>query len=319
MTKDELIELQALPLDLKIQKSKLRIAEFVNHYGINGVYVSFSGGKDSTVLLDLVRQEFPEVLAVYCDMGLEFPEQKAFVRTFDNVKTIRPAKNFKQVITEYGYPIISKESAQNIYYARKALADGDEAKYRRYALGERINRKTGEKYKFAALSKLPMKLLESDIPISRECCYIMKKYPFKKFEKENDMHPFLGLLAEESQIRQQQYLKTGCNAFENKRPHSTPLGFWKEQDILRYIKENNLKIASPYGEVIEENGVLKCTGIERTGCCYCMFGVHLEKEPNRFQRLKKINPKIHEYCMKPLEEGGLGLKKILDFMEIPSE
>lgn len=68
------------------------------------MYVSFSGGKDSTVLLDLVRSEYPNVKAVFVDTGLEYPEIRSFVKTFDNVEILKPKKNFKQVIQEYGYP-----------------------------------------------------------------------------------------------------------------------------------------------------------------------------------------------------------------------
>ena len=119
MTGQELKMLQDLPLEIKILKTKQRIREYYNHY--NGqVYVSFSGGKDSTVLLDIVRQEFPDVKAVYVDTGLEFPEIKEFVKNTNNVIKLRPEMSFLQVITEYGYPVISKEIALTIYYARKS-------------------------------------------------------------------------------------------------------------------------------------------------------------------------------------------------------
>ena len=74
MNKNELIMLQALPLEIKVAKSKLRIREWVQHYGAENVYISFSGGKDSTVLLDLVRSEFSEIEAVFVDTGLEYPK-----------------------------------------------------------------------------------------------------------------------------------------------------------------------------------------------------------------------------------------------------
>ena len=118
MTGNELKMLQDLPLDIKILKTKQRIREYYNHFNGN-VYISFSGGKDSTVLLDIVRQEYPDVKAVYVDTGLEFPEIKQFVKTIPNVEILRPEKNFLQVITEHGYPVISKEIAYTIDYARK--------------------------------------------------------------------------------------------------------------------------------------------------------------------------------------------------------
>ena len=103
ITKQELIMLQSLPLDIKIMKTKRRICEWIDFYGENGVYVSFSGGKDSIVLLDLVRQVKPNIPAVFIDTGLEYPETKEFVNSIDNVTILRPKMSFKQVIDDYGF------------------------------------------------------------------------------------------------------------------------------------------------------------------------------------------------------------------------
>ena len=111
-------ELQALPLDRKIQISQARIIEWYqrNH---GNVVVSFSGGKDSTVLLHLVRSIYPDVPAVFSNTGLEYPEIQRFVRTFPNVEIVAPKMNFSEVISAYGYPLIGKEVAEAIYYARR--------------------------------------------------------------------------------------------------------------------------------------------------------------------------------------------------------
>lgn len=111
-------ELQALLLDRKIAITQARIIEWYNAYEGN-VYVSLSGGKDSTVLLHLVRQLFPDVPAVFSNTGLEYPEIQKFAKSFDNVTTVTPKMNFVNVIRTYGYPIISKEVANAIYYARR--------------------------------------------------------------------------------------------------------------------------------------------------------------------------------------------------------
>lgn len=122
-TMQDLYQYQALPLSLKILMTKRRIRDWVNAYGESGVYVSFSGGKDSTVLLDLVRQDYPKVPAVFVDTGLEYPEIREFVKTFDNVEWLRPKMTFKQVIEKYGYPFFSKETSEAIYGARKYLTE----------------------------------------------------------------------------------------------------------------------------------------------------------------------------------------------------
>ncbi len=120
-TIQELQTRQALPLNLKIALTKSRIRDWVDWYGESGVYVSFSGGKDSTVLLDLVRQEYPNVTAVFVDTGLEYPEIRDFVKTFENVEWLKPKKTFKQVINDCGYPFVGKEVAEKVYYAQKYL------------------------------------------------------------------------------------------------------------------------------------------------------------------------------------------------------
>lgn len=144
----------------------------------------------------------------------------------------------------------------------------------------------------------------------------MKKHPLDKYHKESKRYPIIGTLAEESRLREQKWLQNGCNAFEAKKKTSQPMSFWLEQDVLQYIKDEGLEIASVYGEIVstDKDGFgydalpgcecnLKCTGCQRTGCIFCGFGAHLEKGETRFQRLAKTHPKQYEYCMR----GGNGL------------
>lgn len=117
-TAERLKELQSLPLDRKIQITQTRIIEWYQHYDGN-VCVSFSGGKDSTVLLHIARQLYPDIPAVFSNTGLEYPEIQRFVKSFDHVDIVTPAMRFDQVISTYGYPLIGKEVAEAIYYARR--------------------------------------------------------------------------------------------------------------------------------------------------------------------------------------------------------
>lgn len=321
----ELKQMQALPLNVKLRMTQQRIRDWVNEFGTDGVYVSFSGGKDSTVLLHIVRDMYPDVEAVFVNTGLEYPEIQKFVKTFDNVTILRPKMRFDEVIKRYGYPLISKEVSQRLYEFRrnpnsnkkKWAADGECGKGSRYSLQKWI----------------PMR--ECDIPVSHMCCAVMKKNPAKKFEKQTGKHPILATMACESVQRTTAWLQTGCNAFDGKRPHSTPMSFWTEQDVLQYIKENNLHIASVYGDIVSRDsdgheysselvrgGKLYTTGCDRTGCIFCAFGCHLEKEPSRFQRLKETHPRQYEYCIgggeydqdgiwKPNKQG-LGMGHVFD-------
>ena len=134
-TAEELKQMQALPLNLKIRLTQDRIRAWVNYYGEDGVYVSFSGGKDSTVLLDIVRKMYPDVKAVFSNTGLEYPEIQKFVRQHDNVDVITPKMKFTEVLTQYGYPLISKEVAEAIYYARKIGGGAETTRRRKSAQG----------------------------------------------------------------------------------------------------------------------------------------------------------------------------------------
>ena len=299
---------QAMPLEVKIRFTKRRIEEWVDYYGVDNVYVSFSGGKDSTVLLHLVRTIYPQVKAMFVDTGLEYPEIKQFVKSIDNVDIIRPERMFNQVIEDYGFPIISKEVSECVDQARKALTTG---KYQ-----YRLNKlkgldKNGNPSPYGC-AKWEL-LLDAPFKISNQCCNVMKKRPAHKYHKETGRVPMIGTLAEESRLRTQQYLKTGCNGFNNKIPTSNPLAFWTEQDILQYLKEFNVPYASVYGEIKQdENGKYYTTGCQRTGCIFCGFGCHLEKEPNRFQKLKETHPKQYDYII-----NKLGFGTVLDYISVP--
>lgn len=317
--------MQALDLDDKITIARVRIQEWYEHWD-GAVYVSFSGGKDSTVLLHLVRQMYPEVPAVYCDTGLEYPEVREHVFKTPNVVILRPKMDFRSVIAKYGYPVLSKEVSQRIEEARK----NPKAKASiRFLTGKNAD---GSKTAYGA-SALALRVLNSDFAVSHKCCAIMKKRPFAVFEKKSGKKALNGMMAEEGRKRQISYVLYGCNAFDLKHPASRPLMTWTEQDVLRYIKREGLDIPSVYGEIVPvpmngdtagqcemfNDGRLMTTGCERTGCMFCMFGVHLEKEPNRFQRMKITHPAIWRYCMKPWDEGGLGMKPVLDFLGVKYE
>lgn len=180
-------------------------------------------------------------------------------------------------------------------------------------------------------------LLDAPFEVSHMCCNVMKKKPTKKYAKENNQKRIMGIMASESKLRTKKWLREGCNSFESKDPNSAPMSFWTENDVLQYIRENNLPIADAYGEVVidyEKMGQIegqlnfglqelyKTTGESRTGCIFCMFGITQDKE--RFARLKEQEPKLYEYVMRGgefNEQGmwkpsidGLGYKFVIDWL-----
>lgn len=306
--------------------TKRRIREWYEHYD-GDVYVSFSGGKDSTVLKHIIDSMYNDVPALFVNTGLEYPEIQRFVKEVKDGKypcfntdvvIMRPEMRFDEVIKKYGYPVISKEISQKIHEGRVATKNGKPDNYATRQFNGTYLSRNGKTYHSVTKYKW---LYESDIPISHMCCDVMKKRTAHKYERETNRRPFIGTMASESQLRKHAWVMNGCNAFNAKVPKSTPLSFWTEQDVFEYIIRFNVPYCQIYGDIVadEKTGKRKCTGADRTGCMFCMFGVHLEKEPNRFQRMKVTHPNQYNYCMKPVSEGGLGLQEVLTKLGVPYE
>lgn len=321
-TREELKQLQSKTLEEKIQISTARIIEWYERW--NGqVYVSNSGGVDSTVLSHLVHRIYPDVVDVYCDTGLEYPELRKFILCKPNVIILKPSIynrktrkyepiSFDEVVRKYGYPIISKE--QSGYIQEYNSANSEKTKHKllnsSYSISKKWRRFIDQ---------------TCDIYVSDKCCNIMKKNPAKRFERDSGLHPYIGMMAEESKLRAADWIQFGCNAFGKSRPTSSPLSFWTKSDIIEYIYKHNVPYCSVYGDIVCVNGKYTTTGCKRTGCIFCGFGCHLEKEPNRFQSLAVTHPQLYDYCMrggKYSEDGkwipdkGLGMAKVLDFIDV---
>lgn len=190
-----------------------------------------------------------------------------------------------------------------------------------------------EKYKF---------FLDAPFEISNKCCDVMKKHPSALYEKETGRKPIIATMADESKLRTQKWLQFGCNAFDSEKPTSKPMSFWTEQDVLLYIKQNNLPICSVYGEVVPDyeamgqidgqltwndleecsgmeifelgKQILKTTGCNRTGCVLCGFGCHLEKDEDaRFVRLKETHPGLYG-LLDVIKNNGVTYREAIDWV-----
>ena len=306
-TKEDLRRLQNLPLEQKIMITQTRIIEFYLRMAGN-VFVSYSGGKDSTVLLDLARRCYPDIVAAYVNTGLDYPEVRKMAMGAENVTVLKPEMRFPEVIKKYGWCFPSKEMAKIIYHARKGSTWA-------------INRLNGmnkegqpDEWKQNNYAKWAF-LVDSPFIISHRCCEEMKEKPFSKYYRRTGKMPIIGTLAEESTRRRQAWIGKGCNIYNGYISICKPLSFWTEQDILEYIKITGLPIASVYGEIkVNNKGKLETTGCKRTGCVFCPTGCHLEKPENRFQRLSKTHPKLHKYCMDTLKLG-----EFLDYIGVVKE
>jgi 3'-phosphoadenosine 5'-phosphosulfate sulfotransferase (PAPS reductase)/FAD synthetase len=276
-TNDELKQMQSLPLECKIRMTERRILEFGRDAA-----VSFSGGKDSTVLLHIVRSVFPEIKAVFCDTGLEFPEIRDFVKQTQNVDWVKPKANFKQVVDKYGFPVVSKIVSQGVAALRRGA---DPYLY--------LERKGGKVY----LAKKWRRLLDAPFKISDKCCYHLKKSPMEAYRKAHGITgTIVGTMAADSRLREFSYLMHGCFSGRGSDRKLAPLSFWLESDIWDYIHRNGLPISKIYS-----------MGYKRTGCCFCPMG-----DSQKFLRLKETHPAIHDYCI-----NRLGLGEVLDYVGVP--
>jgi 3'-phosphoadenosine 5'-phosphosulfate sulfotransferase (PAPS reductase)/FAD synthetase len=288
---------QALPLDAKLVHTENVIRLF--YEAMNGdVFVTFSGGKDSTVLLHIVRSLYPEVEAVFVNTGLEYPEIIKFVRTIGNVRWLRPRMGFKKVLETYGYPVVSKKVARQIRYLKHP--DDTNANSRNlYLTGKN---RAGQDVPSYKLSEKWKYLVDAPFEISEQCCTVMKEEPLRKYQAHSGKSPIIGTMASDSRARRGIYLRTGCNIMTG-TPMSKPLSIWMEEDIWEYIHRHNI----PYSRIYD-------MGVKRTGCMFCAFGAHLEAPPNRFQMMAKTHPKHYDYCM-----NRLGMAKILDYINVDYE
>lgn len=282
----------ALPLEAKVAWSQGRIIEWYRHWG-GAVYVAYSGGKDSTVLLDLVRGMFPRVPAMFVNTGLEYPEIVRFAKRTEDLVVLRPHMRFKEVIERYGYPVVSKEQAGYIYQVRHTKSE----KIRQKRLYGRPGSRLG------MISKKWQYLIDAPFPISDKCCWVMKKKPAEKYAKESDRKAIIGVKAEDSRLRRQRYLAQGCNFIGTRNIRSHPLSIWTDEDIWEYIRSREL----PYCEIYD-------MGYETTGCVFCMFGLHMQKPLNAIQLLQKTHPRLWEYGMEKL-----GLREVMEYINVPYE
>ena len=286
---------QSLSLEEK-EEFTAGVIEQWYQYWDGKVYISFSGGKDSTVLLDQVRKLFPEVPAVFVDTGLEYPEIRSFVKTIENVTWIRPKMKFQDVIEKWGYPVVSKIVSRFVSDLQNPTTK-NQAVRTLHLTGYTRNGAYLQSY---MLSKKWNFLVDAPFKISNHCCDVLKKRPIYKYQKSVGLAPFIGVMASNSLTRRRQYYSTGCNTFNAAHPSSKPLSIWFDSDIWDYIRKYNL----PYSKIYD-------MGEHNTGCMFCAFGVHLEKGENRFQRMARTHPKHYKYCMEKL-----GMAEVLDYIGI---
>lgn len=326
----------SLSLDLKIKWAIERYLDYLESYHESGVYLAFSGGKDSQVLADIIdrlhkgqmchylEKEYVVLYKLYvegktsptkvfCDTGLEFPEIRKHVKKFDNVTTLKPKQLWTDVVVNVGFLIGSKKVSRMISDIKKPT-DKNQASRTLYLTGIK---KDGTKSKSFKLANIWRKLIDAPFNVSGKCCDIFKKEPFHRFEKETGKKPIAATTAQESDMRRISYMQTGCNSFGNK-PMSRPISIFTENDIWGYSEKFNIRFAEVYYrrevEFLEDDGqltVIEVDGEKRTGCMFCLIGQpkHIKE---RMERLNKTHQKQFNFLM----DGKIGMRKVFEYLGI---
>ena len=301
-------EKQNLQYESKIEYAEMVAFEFYDKMQAQGKNCHVSvGGLDSITLYLFLQKIGINVKAI----SVSSLEDKSIQEIHKKlgIEAIKSYKTKAQVIDEFGYPVISKEKAGKIALlqnpteknktVRHAIMTGDTGAQGGYRTGTRMrlpqkwldlfagmeNERYGTNYKTATFK------------VSNKCCYYLKEKPCEDWAKANNSVPYLGLMASEGGQREKALIKNGCNYYGKTTTRSCPFAIFTRQDLLKLAIDLDVPIPAIYGEIVEEDDILRTTKAQRTGCSMCGFGIHIEKRPHRFDRMREANPKEWSYWM----------------------
>lgn len=290
-----------------LQDRLQKIQQIIRQYGEENFYISFSGGKDSTVLSALVDMALPnnQIPRVYADTGIELNMIRDFVfnmaKTDDRVVIIKPSVSIKQTLEKYGYPFKSKIHSKcvNLYQT-----DPSKKMWQGY---------TGQRSEHWHTRTCPKKLMyqftdENNLRISDICCVKMKEEPLIKWAKDNKRNiTITGIMKEECGRRTQ----STCLQFSGKKlkkfqPLVPVTKDWEEWLISEY----NIEICDIYKQPYN---------FDRTGCKGCPFAINLQHELDILEKYFPNERKQCEIIWKPVYDEyrriGYRLKKDYDVEE----
>ena len=287
MTDKELHQRQAWPMHQKVDHTLGVIDQFISR--MNGkVYLAFSGGKDSTVLMHLCEMLKPDILCSFVSTGCESASIVRFVRKMQkeghNIQIVMPKMKPREVWETYGFPLVSKKVSHLIDFGRGLLAAGKP--FPDYFNDIKSLYRVADRWQY---------LFYTAYNTNDHCCTVLKKEPQKRMAKELGLAPIIGVMASESLMREKDYIRQGqCNAFNEDDPlksKSLPLSIWTDDDIWQFIRERNIEIADIYYK-----------GAKRTGCVACGFGCQFADD-TRLELLYKLYPKLYDHIMNFTNNG----------------
>lgn len=335
----EFMEMQKWPYERKLFHATAKTGDFINECNRRGLNYHVSvGGLDSITLLMFLRDlkiGLPAISASF----LEDPSIQEVHRTL-GVERLKPLKRDDgtywtkaKVIQAFGFPVLSKELAAKIELlqnpteknktVRHAIITGETGAYggNRKHSRMKMPRKWLEKFGGYENEREGVRYGCPGFKVSSKCCYYLKERPCDIWAKEHNSVPFLGLMASEGGRREKSLKLHGCNYFGATKIRCAPFAIFDRQDLLQLALDLNVPVPRIYGEIVREpDGALRTTGAQRTGCSMCGFGIHLEKRPHRFDRLRRRNPKEWEDLMYRLcrdgDGGEYGWGRVLDYIGV---
>ena len=314
---------QQLPYEAKVAYAELRAREFRDECARRDLNVHISvGGLDSITLLLFLRS-----IGIDCPaVSVSSLEDKSIQRIHKElgVISLKPLKSKVEVIREFGYPILSKEIAGKISLlqnpseknktVRHAIITGETGAYGGNRTGSRmqLSKKWLEKFGGYENETESTNYAVPDFKVSDKCCYYLKEKPCDNWAKENHSVPYLGLMASEGGRREKALMRNGCNYFGSGTIRSAPFAIFSRQDLLQLALDLKVPVPEIYGEIVrDEDGTLRTTKAQRTGCSMCGFGITLERRPHRFDQLYERNPKEWEFWM-----FEMGWGHVLDYIGV---
>lgn len=334
MTREEFGALQALPYEGKIRNAIVKARTFEELANARGYDVCVSiGGLDSITLYYFLRHI--GIYATPCSVSvLEDKSIQSVHKQIPDMEFIQPYKSKVQVLSELGFPVVSKAKAAKIHNLQvpdnpkqtfiHAIMTGDMGEQGHYQHSDKI--KLPEKWikMFGGLyneHRPDLQCAVAPFPVSADCCKWMKEKPMHDWQKANHMVPYLGLMASEGGQRELGLIKNGCNYFGKSTIRSCPFAPFMRQDLLQLALDLNVPVPEIYGTIERRaDGTLYTTKAQRTGCQMCGFGIHMEKRPHRFDQMYDRNPKEWDFwmhhCAHDPDGTPYGWGRVLDWIGV---
>ena len=331
---------EKMPYDFKVKYAKIRAQEFVRECDVRGLNYHVSvGGLDSITLLMFLRSIHIDVPAI----SVSYLEDRSIQRVHHQLgveclkSALKPDGTHwskPEIIQTFGFPVLSKEIAAKIELlanpseknktVRHAIMTGETGEYGGYQKNSRMkmSQKWLEKFGGYANDDEGANYQIPNFKVSSKCCYYLKEKPCDDWAKAHNSVPFLGLMASEGGRRAKSLRINGCNYFGASTIRSAPFAIFNRQDLLQLALDLKVPVPEIYGTIErDENGQLRTTGAQRTGCSMCGFGIHLEKRPHRFDQLKERNPRewqywMYECCTDEVTGEKYGWARVLDYIGV---